>query len=191
MSGVSLALLAIFSGLSMNLVFQFGLGIREITHEDSPRWKPVFIKQAVVFIVVILLWLVFSKISAFLPAGFLVYLLLFPASALGYYSLEYLVYRFLLKGKAGGGFCDGFASAALVLCFTIAGTFTEALVLSGGFVFGVMLAILILGEIRRRSMLEAVPKYLRGSPLVLVSMGLLSLIFSSAAYIFYSLLGAK
>jgi electron transport complex protein RnfA len=86
-------------------------------------------------------------------------------------------------------FCDGLAGAALFITLNTASGFIEALVLSFGFVLGVLLAFLILGEIRRRSTMEWVPFFLRGNPLMLISLGLLSMIFSSAALVFFRVLG--
>jgi electron transport complex protein RnfA len=193
MNGVLLALLAIFSGLSVNLVFQTGLGIRKFAGGREPDRFFMLVQMGIILAAVLPLWFVFSKISAVFSPGFFLYLLAFPASSFVYYALEHLFRRFVLKdnGGPGEGFCDGFAAAALFICLGVAGTFVEAAVLSLGFTAGIMLAFLILGEIRRRSMLEAVPKYLRGGPLVLVSLGLLSLICSSAASLFYVLLGVQ
>jgi electron transport complex protein RnfA len=59
----------------------------------------------------------------------------------------------------------------------------DAALLSFFFAAGCLLSVSILGEIRRRSALEWVPRYIRGSPLALISMGLLSIIFASGAWI--------
>jgi Na+-translocating ferredoxin:NAD+ oxidoreductase RnfA subunit len=81
--------------------------------------------------------------------------------------------------------------SALFLILGLAGGFAEAAMLSFGFSAGAALAVLIVGEIRRRSSMEAVPRCLRGGPLVLVTMGLLSLVCISAAMVFYAVLGAN
>ena len=65
------------------------------------------------------------------------------------------------------------------------------MILSAGYAAGIALAIKIISEIRLRSEMEAVPKSLQGSPLVLIAMGLLSLVFSAAALMLYQVLGAK
>jgi Na+-translocating ferredoxin:NAD+ oxidoreductase RnfA subunit len=83
---------------------------------------------------------------------------------------------------------DGLASLALFLTYNLALGFAEALVLSFFFALGNLAAVLILGEIRRRSALEWTPRRLRGSPLILISAGLLSLIFSVAAGICFAIL---
>jgi electron transport complex protein RnfA len=183
-----LAALAVFSSLSMNLLLQCGLGMREAVQE---REDPVPLVQiGLVFLSLLLLWPLFSYV---LVLGFVEYLLLFPASALVYAGLERLLFRTILKREIPKSqnccFCDGLTAAALFLTLHLASGFVEAAVLSLGFALGVLLALLILAEIRRRSRMEAVPRFLRGSPLILISMGLLSLIFSSAALIFFRVLG--
>jgi electron transport complex protein RnfA len=185
---VQLAALAVFSSLAVNLLLQCGLGMREaVREEDTPL---AFLQAGLVFVSVFFLWAVFSYIP-FL--GFFAYLLLFPLSVLVYAGLERFLLQILLKRENAGiraaGSSDGICAAALFLTLHLASGFREALVLSLGFAFGVLFSRLILAEIRRRSRLEAVPRFLRGSPLTLISMGLLSLIFSSAALIFYRAIG--
>jgi electron transport complex protein RnfA len=82
------------------------------------------------------------------------------------------------------------ASAALFITLNVAGGFLEAVILALFFSAGIALAVLIINEIRLRSEMEAVPQFLRGSPLILIAMGLLSMIFSSAALMLYRVLGA-
>jgi electron transport complex protein RnfA len=185
---VQLAALAVFSSLSMNLFLQCGLGMRRAVQDGG---KPLpFVQVGLLVLAVLILWVFFS----YLPAlGFFAYLLLFPLSALVYAGLERLFFRLVLKRKFPQPqvcfFCDGLAAAALFLTLHLASGFIEAAVLALGFALGLLLSLLILAEIRRRSRMEAVPRFLRGSPLVLISMGLLSLIFSSTALIFYRALG--
>jgi electron transport complex protein RnfA len=84
---------------------------------------------------------------------------------------------------------NGLVLGSLMLTLRLALSPAEALVLSLGFTLGALFAVLILNEIRRRAFPETLPPALRGTPLILISMGLLSLIFSSAAAIFLSALG--
>jgi electron transport complex protein RnfA len=188
-----LALFAVFASLSMNLALHCGLGMRGIAITQEAGGKPPLVKLGIMFITILLLWGIFSRVIFPLPLGFFAYILLFPLSALAYFCLESLACRFVLKKALESGgpitFCDGLSAAALFITLNIAGGFVEAAVLCFGFVLGVLLAFMILGEIRRRSTLEGVPVYLRGAPLALVSMGLLSLIFSSAALLFFRTIG--
>jgi electron transport complex protein RnfA len=75
-----------------------------------------------------------------------------------------------------------------MLSLALAGSFSEALVLSLSFAVGNLIAIAILNEIRRRSNLERVPRWLKGNPLLFISMGLLALISASAAGILFRIL---
>jgi electron transport complex protein RnfA len=183
-----LAALAVFSSLSMNLLLRCGLGMQAAAGEED---KPVpFVQMGLLVVSVLILWLFFSYI---LPLGFFAYLLLFPGSALVHAGLEQFFFRIIRKQETSkpqsSGFCNGLTAGALFLTLNLASGFLEAAILSLGFALGTLLSLLILAEIRRRSRIEAVPRFLRGSPLALVSMGLLSLIFSSAAVILYRAFG--
>ncbi|MDR2842641.1 MAG: hypothetical protein LBV52_05515, partial [Spirochaetaceae bacterium] len=73
--------------------------------------------------------------------------------------------------------------ASLLICLHIACSAAEALVVSFCFSLGTLLALVILSAVRQRSLHEKIPNTFRGMPLLLISAGLLSLIFSSAAFI--------
>jgi Na+-translocating ferredoxin:NAD+ oxidoreductase subunit A len=160
---VYIAGLAIFSGLSLNLLLVF--------------------------------------FEYFLPAfwrGFSEFFLFFPLSALVCMGLERLIERILprifskFKGmrKSFSAITayDGLVPASLIIIFIAAEAFTDVLVIALFFVLGNLTAMLTLNEISRKSSLERVPKFLRGTPLILVSMGLLSLISIFAAGIFLKIL---
>jgi electron transport complex protein RnfA len=113
-------------------------------------------------------------------------------------GIEYLSNRFVLLHPVKDIFIfwnifrsSALVTAALFVTLSIAGGLAEAIVLSFGFTSGIALALAIAGEIRRRSEMEAVPRFLRGGPLVLVTLGLLSLVFTSAALMFFEVLGAN
>jgi len=215
--------LAVFSGLSMNLILRFGIGLHLIALEENPGqsgensgWA-FLVWPGIYFVSIMLLWLFFSIIQSVLFLGFLEYILIFPVSSLFFTLIEYLAKRLVLKtGRRGrffsldcfylitgsGGNADAavngvaplngaMVGAALFIILGLAGGFAEAAMLSFGFSAGAALAVLIVGEIRRRSGIEAVPRCLRGGPLVLVTMGLLSLVCISAAMVLYAVLGAN
>jgi electron transport complex protein RnfA len=187
--------LGILSALSLNLVLHLGLGIRNIKNEaDKPlgaRWY----QWVVLFLAILLLWLLFTYIFSPLSLGFLEYFLLFPLSALVCGGLETLFRRLFPRlpesreqfSPASG--YDGLVLAALILTLRLSASFVEALVLALGFSLGGLGVFFLLREIRRRSALEKVPRALRGMPLILISMGFLSLVFSSASVILLHLLG--
>jgi electron transport complex protein RnfA len=224
----ALAALAIFSGLSLNLLLQFGLGIREIialTGGDSQspdrqrEWGGIASPGWIVlFATVLILWLFFSYVLISPAFGFLESFLLIPATMIVSTVLNLVFAYFFPGGKItlkpkvrpsrapfnfrafiegarfgealfSGSSCSGLASASLFLTLRLALNLAEALALTAGFSLGVLLSALILREISRRSSLEAVPESFRGAPLTLISMGLLSLIFSSVSAIFLRVLG--
>ena len=203
-----LLMLAVSAGLSMNLVLQFGFGIREIAFakRNAPERKPpnatpgggggagLFVRLSVFFVSILLMWAAFSFARAMLPLGFLEYVLVFPTAFLFSAAWDYLSVRYLsgCAGRVSGDVFGGGAlsGAALFVTLAVAGGFVEALVLSLGFTVGTLVAVAVVAEIGRRAAMEAVPGWLRGAPLALVAMGLLSLVFSSAAMVFFEVLGS-
>ena len=196
----SLMALVVFSGLSANLILQCGLCLKEIVLEKKPGKKEQFKSLGIIYISIIALWLFFSFIRTVLPLGLFEYMLLFPTSCLFISTLDYL-YRRYIKREANGrtnGRDDGrgkqvfreagLAAAVVFIMLNVAGHIIEAAVVSLGFTLGIIVAFLIIGEVRRRSAIEAVPRFLRGRPLALIIMGLLSLVFSSVAMMFYRVL---
>jgi len=210
--------LAVFSGLSMNLILRFGIGLQRLALEDNSgdseenAKRVLYIRPGLLFISCLLLWLFFTGLQSVLFLGFFEYILIFPVCSLYFTAIEYLARRLVLKTNRKGEivsrnafisdylFIDQLKAdadqsppvgAALFVILGLAGSFAQAAMLSFGFAAGSALAVLIAGEIRRRSAMEAVPDCLRGGPLVLAALGLLSLVFISAATVFYAVLGAN
>jgi electron transport complex protein RnfA len=194
-----LVLLTVFSGLSMNLILQFGLDLKGVAFDRDISKQRILAGSALLFATVILLWLVFSFTRSVFLLGLVEYTLLFPASFLVFSGLEYLANRFLLKKNTGqdepilsnnltGGMLS---SAALFITLNTADNALEALVLVLGFSCSTALVYVIISEIRRRSGMEPVPQWLRGGPLALVAMGLLSLVFAGGALMIFQVLGVK
>jgi Na+-translocating ferredoxin:NAD+ oxidoreductase RnfA subunit len=187
---------ALCAGLSFNLIVHFGLGIQEITEKE--RTPLPFLQCGVLFIGVFLLWMLFFYVfTPFLPL-LLEYFLFFPLSALLCVGLEKTAEHFfpvfsnsanapsekkIFKAESA---YNGLAVTALILTVRIAHSFAEAFITALCFPLGVILSILILNEIQKRASIEAVPPFLRGKPLRLISIGFLSLIFASTAAILLS-----
>jgi electron transport complex protein RnfA len=201
---VYIAGLAVFSGLSLNLLLQFALGTAgaasDTGYKANAKRELPLIQFCIIFVSIIFLWIFFKY---FLPAfwrGFSVYFLFYPLSAMVCMGFELFVERVLprvfskLKGirKSFSAITayDGLVPASLIITFIVADAFADVLVIALFFVVGNLTAMFTLNEIARRSSLERVPKHLRGTPLVLVSMGLLSLISTFAAGIFFKILEA-
>ncbi|MDR0374920.1 MAG: hypothetical protein LBH85_04275 [Treponema sp.] len=179
---------ALFASLSLNLIVQFGLGIEEMPEDGVVRSLPFF-QAGVLFVTVFALWALFSYIVTPFFSVLFKYFLLFPFSMLSCWALELAASRFIPKiipqkklFNAATAY-NGLAFTALTLTLHIASTVLEAFVVSLNFSLGVLFSIFILDEIQRRSSFEAVPVFLRGKPLRLISMGFLSIIFSSTAAI--------
>lgn len=196
---IQLAGFAVFSGLSLNLLLQFALGAEgaaadHFHKKETGRVIPLT-QLGNLFIAVLVLWFFFGAILPAYWKGFSEYFLFFPLSALVCMGLELLEEKVFplvfpeIYSKTGGpkkifralSAYDGLVPAALMITCFVAENFPDALVLSFFFAFGNFSSMLILSEIRRRSTLEWVPRYFRGTPLILVSMGLLSLIAVAAA----------
>ncbi|MDR1901604.1 MAG: hypothetical protein LBQ88_04890 [Treponema sp.] len=185
------ACFGIMAGLSWNLVLQFGLGMAGAA---LPKKNSLPLLQLLcLFLSVLTLFMVFFSVSALINLGFFEYLLYYPLSCLTCLGLETAFSKlFPVKTEDKIFDClssyDGLALAALFLTRHLAETVAEGLIISFHFSLGVLVGIFILAQIRRRSLIEKVPGLLRGKPLMLISMGLLSLIFTAAAGIFYKIL---
>jgi len=195
MRGMQLLLLLICSGFSMNIVLQCGLGIKGAAESKNPPGLSTLIRTGIIFFSVILLWLFFSRIVYSIIPNVFIYVLLFPVSSVVYEALEYLIFRYMYKEDPNGeyivSFPGGITAVCVFICVNLADNFLEAAVLSFGFTAGIFLVYLIIREVRRRAALEAVPRFLRGKPLVLITMGMLSLVFSVLSILLFRMAGAQ
>jgi len=199
---INMAGLAVFSALSLNLLLQFALGTAgaagDIGHKANTKRELPIIQFCIFFVSTLVLWVFFNYLLPGFLSGFSVYFLFFPLSAIVCMGLELFVERGLpriypkftglKKSFSAVTAYDGLIPASLIITSIVAETFTDALVISLSFALGNLAAMLTLNEINRRSALEYVPKHLRGAPLILISMGLLSLISAFAAGIFFKIL---
>ncbi|MCL2139978.1 MAG: hypothetical protein FWH41_10685, partial [Treponema sp.] len=194
--------LSIFSGFAMNLLLHLGLGLYWAAAPEKKNLKNYLYKLTDVFSAIITVWLIAALVRYFSSPDFLEYIFLFPVCYMVYLALkntaDSLINRKNIKNvssyhsDSADSYTGGMlAGAALFVILNIAGNFIEAVVISLGSLIGIMLAIIIIGEIQRRSDMEATPQILKGIPLALISVGLLSLIFSSAAIMLFKVLGAK
>jgi electron transport complex protein RnfA len=187
--------LALFSALSANLVFQFGLCLGSLDRWEHYSLKIFAFRSAVLFCSVITVWIIVFYMILPLTPVYQGSVFILPLSILGSWVYYHALKRFFLPGGGEGemekhileGKAPSFAASFLTI--TLASGPAEALMLALGFAGGLFFALLMVREIGRRSMLETVPAFLRGGPLLLVSMGLLSLVFSSAAALFLGALG--
>ena len=191
---VTIIFLFICAGLSFNLILHFALGAECFTEKEREGSDiPVF-QGGVLFVSTILLWFVCTYLLSFLAFGFLEYFLLFPLSAIACMVFEKVAINiFFQEGtplkhfSADSGY-NGLALTSLFLTLQIARTLFEAMFLALSFVGGVLLTMVLIHYISKRSYLESIPVMLRGRPLILISLGLLSLIFTSLTVIFLRIL---
>jgi len=195
-----LVMLAVFSGLSMNLILQFGLGLKGIAFDENIGKEKLLAASGILFAAVIVLWLIFTGIRSVLFLGLLEYVVLFPVSSLIFWVFECLVNHFILRRDTEQGVTVLFGDtltggiltgAALFMTLNVADKLYEAFILSLGFSCSAALVVVVVSEIRRRAELEAVPHWLRGGPLALIAMGLLSLVFTSGALMLFGVLGVQ
>ena len=192
-------LLVIFSVFNMNLMLQCALGLNGAVSSKNHDKILALIKLSVIFVSVILLWFVFSRIIFSIFSWISIYVLLFPVSYIVYDGLEFLLFRYIIKkenkkeneDKCFISFPGGITAVAVFICLNIANVFLEVLILSFGFTAGILLVSLIIIEIRKRAALEEVPRFLRGNSLVLISMGMLSLVFSVGSLLLLRMINFK
>ncbi|MDR3275697.1 MAG: hypothetical protein LBT11_00575 [Treponema sp.] len=189
MSLIRLAALGVFSAISLNLLLQMGLGMSSIGREPGRPLRGGLLQWGGLFCSVLLLWCFFSYIIAPLSLSFLEYFLIFPLSVAAGKGFDVLGERLLQDEywetrifQAESAY-DGLILAALFMSLRLANSFIGALIIALGFSLGTLAAALIVRDIARRSAMEQVPAALRGLPLLLISEGLLSLIFSAIAAI--------
>jgi Na+-translocating ferredoxin:NAD+ oxidoreductase RnfA subunit len=199
---INIAGLAVFSGLSLNLLLQFALGTAgaagDTGHKTNTKRELPLIQFCIFFVSTLFLWVFFKYLLPGFWIVFSEYFLFFPLSAIVCMGLELFVERGLprifpkftglRKSFSAITAYDGLIPASLIITFVVAESFADVLVIALSFALGSLAAMLTLNEISRRSTLEWVPKYLRGTPLILVSMGFLSLISIFAAGIFFRIL---
>jgi electron transport complex protein RnfA len=186
-------LLFIFSAFSINIALQCALGIKGAAESKNCGRISTIIRLGIIFLTVILIWLFFSGIVFPLFSGFFIYILIFPVSFIVYEGIQYLFVKYIIKKDIENecfiNFPGGITAVAVFICVNISNNILQTVILSFGFTFGIMVVFLIIREIRRRAALEAVPSFLRGNPLILLSMGLLSIVFTAAGALFLEIAG--
>jgi len=185
--------LVFFAALSLNLFLNFGSGIREFLPQKQAHSEMVYYPWLVLFASTLLLWVLFAGILSFF-GGIFDLILILPLTALTSAALEQFVFNFFPRYKdmevkpaflftAGSSYHE-LTAVAVLLSLHFALSFADALLLSFAFSAGSLMAFLIIREIQKRSSLETIPHGLRGTPIIMISMGLLSLVFSAVSVLF-------
>jgi len=179
--------LVFFASLSLNLVLNFALGAREVVQKKQIPALQLSYPWIILFVSTLLLWVFFARIFAF-SKGIFDFLLILPISVAASSVLEKLFFRFVVplpEEKSAlffvGSSYSELAAVSVLLTLHLALSFADALLLSLAFSIGGFAAFLIIKEIQKRSTIEVIPYGLRGTPILLISMGLLSLVFSAVS----------
>ena len=184
---MALLALVFFAALSLNLILNFAVGVREVTQRKQIPALHLAYPWLILFVSTLLLWVFFARIFAF-SRGILDFLLILPLSVLASSVLEKLFYRFVVPPPEGmsalftvGSSYSELTAVSVLLTLHFAVSFADALLLSLSFAVGGFAVFLIIKEIQKRSSIEIIPYGLRGTPILLISMGILSLVFSAVS----------
>jgi electron transport complex protein RnfA len=181
--------LVFFAALSLNLLQTFALGAKKMIQQKEISLHHNYYPWLILFVSTFLTWIFLAVILKF-TGGIFHFLLILPLSALVSSSLEKCFFRTALKYNnlgenprlfASGASYNELAAAASFLTLMFALSFTDALLLSFAFSLGCLVSFLIIKEIQKRSAIETIPYGLRGTPILFVSLGLLSLVFSAVS----------
>jgi electron transport complex protein RnfA len=177
----------------MNLALQCAMGIKGAPESKNCSRKTTIIRLGIIFITIIFLWLFFYRIVFSIFSGIFIYILIFPLSFIAYEGIQSLLKKYLFKKDIENecfiNFGGGITALSVFICINISASFFQTLILSFGFTTGIMVVFLIIREIRRRAALEAIPQFLRGNPLILISMGLISIVFTVGSVLFLRVIG--
>jgi electron transport complex protein RnfA len=187
-------ILFIFSMFNMNMALQCALGIKGASESKNCSRKSTIIRLGIIFVTVVFLWIFFSRIVFSIFSGIFIYILIFPISFIVYEGSQFLTIKYIIKKEIENesfiNFGGGITAALVFICINISNGFFQTVILSFGFTSGMMVVFLIIREIRRRAALEIIPQFLRGNPLILISMGLLSVVFTAASVLFLRVTGS-
>ena len=186
----------VLAGFSYNLLIQFGLGFGSASGSIPEYVGPIlFIQLCCLFLTSFCIYLLFYLLSFVLNLDFFEYFLYVPLSSLGAFALETLASRLfpqydgIKKPLRTSCAYAGLIPAAVFLSRNLAPSPVFALAVCICAALSTLFAILLISAIRERAVLEKVPAPLRGNPLVFISVGLLSLVFTALSCVFFVALG--
>jgi Na+-translocating ferredoxin:NAD+ oxidoreductase RnfA subunit len=189
MTSVTLLLL-LFSGFSLNLFLQLGLGTKELYKALSHPHRHIAYQWVVLFISNITLWVVYTWILSPLALGFTILFLCYPLNVLVLELIEFLIPSTMFHPEesartfTSASSYAGMGAASFFIIYHLASSMSNAIVLSFGFCAGTLLAHILLQTIYRRIRIENTPHLFRDIPLVCISIGLLSLVVTFLSKIF-------
>lgn len=172
-------LLYIFTAFILfNGFIQHGFGL---VYSDNP-------KRAIIPIISMILsslisWFIITHVLVFLGFGVFGVYFVFPISAICSLFVAYMAVLFRKHPSkelqhSPGTDCNGIAFFGAYQTVLLAQTAVQALFFAIGGALGFLVVISLLSGIQKRSDIEAVPRFFKGQPLLLISSGLLVLIFT-------------
>jgi len=195
MNAIIPVVLFTISAFYMNLMLQCGLGIKGTDESKKCRKLSTLAGLGIILFTVNFLWIIFSKIFLHIGAGLYIYILVFPVSYMVYEAFQLVLIRYIIKKNIDKesfvGFPGGITAVSVFICLNISSGVFQTFILSLGFICGIMLTVFILREIRRHAFLEIIPVFIRGNPMILISMGLLSLVFSVSCLLVLRMIGVR
>ncbi|MHB9295409.1 hypothetical protein PilKf_01152 [Pillotina sp. SPG140] len=176
-----------FAVVFFNVILHGVLGLPGIR-----RRAPIPIIQAVIlFVTVTLLWTFFSVLVPLITHGAFGSAFLFPCSVVLIWFFESSIHFITVRvfGKEPPDFryfyaqtgYGGLVPGALIVTLDTAQNIVDALILAFSFGCGFLLVWFLLNSIRKRAAFEIIPEFWDGIPFFFISLGILSLIFSSLA----------
>lgn len=170
---IFLSAFLLFNGITQN-----GFGLR-FTNMPKKAVKPLL---SMIFSALIS-WLITHYIINPLGYGVFGVFFIFPISVLCSLCIEIIgnkLYQIPSKQLDSSVYSayDGIAFYSAFQTVLFAHTALQAVLFTLGGALGFILILFILKGIKKRSEIEAIPKFFKGHPLLLVSTGLLSLIFT-------------
>jgi electron transport complex protein RnfA len=162
------------------------LTFQELGETGTQQGANPLLRTAVLFFSGLLPWMLMSFVIAPLGLGAAESLLLYPITVLICLSANKIFRR---SEKSSAGFpsvwnsYDGLALFSAFITLRLATYISEALAVAAGLALGHLAATAVLRHIGSRSSIEAVPAFLRGTPLLMISAGLVSLVASFTAAI--------
>lgn len=179
-----------------NAFLNFGFGVRILV---SPRGKADYSRSlapaAAIGLSGLIVWPLFNVVLAPLALGYLESILLVPFAVLVSTTAERLVGFASKDGKSHDcglsavSAYDGLTYAASFFVLRLSAGFLDAFWFSLGAVAGYLVCEVALRAIRERSDIEPVPRFLRGTPLMLIAAALMAVLSSFLAAAAYSALG--
>ena len=210
--------LPILTAVAANSFLNLGFGIRQLVLGRRGETPPVLAPAVAVFLSGFLVWPLFASALAPLSLGYLENLLLLPFSVFVSIAVERALRALsALSAKEDSDqppgapaplpirpsaalssqprsyahtAYDGLAYVSAFLSLRYSSGLADAALLSLGGAIGYILCAVILNAVRERSDTEPVPVCLRGTPLLLIASGLLSMLAFFLASIAFSATGA-